>query len=129
MINLPERDPAKSNAEQGVYRKFDVRRTDGSDGPGGKHEGCEYFVLDVNHDPHALAALAAYAKACEVTHPQLAADLRDRYSLYEPAPSVEIQRARVIAEAAQQFADDRTHLGNLVYVNDLAWALKVLAAV
>jgi hypothetical protein len=91
MTDLPERDRKLTNKAQGVYRKFDVRRTDGSDQPGGKHEGCEYFVLDVTHDPYAIPALTAYAKACEDTHPVLAADLRDRYSLYvppEPAPAV-----------------------------------------
>lgn len=81
MSNLPEHDPKLTNQAQGVYRKFDVRRTDGSDQPGGKHHGCEYFVLDVTHDPHAIAALTAYALACEKTHPLLAADLRDRYGL------------------------------------------------
>jgi len=78
---LPERDPALTNRAQGVYRKFDVRRTDGSSEPGGKHHGCEYFVLDVTHDPHARAALAAYATAVESTHPALAADMRERYGL------------------------------------------------
>jgi len=78
---LPERDPALTNRDQGVYRKFDVRRTDGSSEPGGKHHGCEYFVLDVTHDPHARAALAAYATAVESTHPALAADMRERYGL------------------------------------------------
>jgi len=78
---LAERDSSKPAEQQGLFRKFDVRRTDGSDGPGGKHEGCEYFVLDVRHDAHARAALAAYADACEVTHPALAADMRARYSL------------------------------------------------
>lgn len=78
---LPERDPAKTNQEQGLYGKFDIRRVDGSDGPGGKHEGCEYFALDLTHDKHAVAALAAYADACEATHPLLAADLRQRYAL------------------------------------------------
>lgn len=78
---LPERDPTKPAEQQGVFRKFDVRRVDGSDRPGGKHEGCEYFVLDTNHDKHAAAALAAYADAVEATHPQLAADMRERYEL------------------------------------------------
>lgn len=78
---LPERDGKLTNRAQGAYRKFDVRRTDGSDQLGGKHHGCEYFVLDVTHDPHAKAALQAYADACENTHMFLAADMRDRYVL------------------------------------------------
>jgi hypothetical protein len=77
---LPQRDPAKPNNEQGLYGKFDVRRNDGSDAPGGKHHGCDYFVLDATHDPHANAALAAYADSVQATHPQLAADMRARYA-------------------------------------------------
>lgn len=76
---LPERDPSKPAEAQGLFRKFDVCRVDGSDAPGGKHEGCEYFVLDVDHDPHAPAALRAYAEACKDTHPQLSADLQNRH--------------------------------------------------
>lgn len=81
---LPERDAKKPATEQGLFRKFDVRRTDGSDTPGGKHEGCEYFVLDVCCDPYALAALAAYAYACSATHPALALDMLSRYGLATP---------------------------------------------
>ncbi|MFC4727135.1 hypothetical protein [Coralloluteibacterium thermophilus] len=82
-VALPERVPVP-NTEQGLYRKYDVRRTDGSDAPGGKHHGCEYFVLDVAHDPHARPALAAYVASVEATHPQLAADLRERYGITKP---------------------------------------------
>lgn len=78
---LPERDTSKPAEQQGLFRKFIVTRTDGSSEPGGKHEHCEYFVLDVDHDPHAAAALAAYADAVERTHPELAADMRQRYAL------------------------------------------------
>lgn len=82
---IPERHPLKANADQGLFRKFNVTRTDGTDAPGGKHHGCEYFVLDLTHDQHAVAAVLAYADACAPTHPFLAADLRARYSL-EPKP-------------------------------------------
>lgn len=83
---LPPRDTTKPDTEQGLFRKFIVTRTDGSSGPGGKHEHCENFVLDVDHDPHAPAALSAYASAVEATHPQLADDLRARYRLEPPMP-------------------------------------------
>ncbi|ABR91895.1 Hypothetical protein mma_2229 [Janthinobacterium sp. Marseille] len=76
---LPERDPSKPAEVQGLFRKFDVRRADDSDAPGGKHHGCEYFVLDVDHDQHAPAAHRAYAEACKDTHPQLSADLQNRH--------------------------------------------------
>jgi len=63
------------SSTRGLYNKFIVRRTDGSDAPGEKHDGCTYFVLDLEHDKHALPALRAYARSCESTHPQLARDL------------------------------------------------------
>jgi hypothetical protein len=56
--------------------KFVVTRSDGGSGKGGKHEGCTYFVLDWEHDPFALPAALAYAEACELSFPKLAADLR-----------------------------------------------------
>jgi len=62
---------------QGLYAKFNVTRMDGSDAPGGKHHGCQYFVLDVTHDHHALSALLAYADSCEMDgFGMLADDLR-----------------------------------------------------
>lgn len=85
--SFPERDVTKPAEEQGLFRKFDVRRVDGSDAPGGKHHGCEYFVLDLNHDTHAPAALRAYAQACNKTHPQLSAELLGRFG---PQPAVAV---------------------------------------
>lgn len=55
--------------------KFVVRRSNGSSRKGKKHHGCEYFVLDINHDPFATAALKAYAVACSQAYPQLAKGL------------------------------------------------------
>lgn len=66
-----------------IFNKFNVSRTDGSDAPGGKHEGCEYFVLDVTHDPYAKDALVAYSKACAVSHPTLSDDIQ-RWIGYAP---------------------------------------------
>lgn len=76
---LPERDTTKTAEQQGLFRKFDVRRVDGSDQLGGKHHGCRYYVLDVDHDPYAAAALGAYADACKASHPELARDLREKW--------------------------------------------------
>ncbi len=70
--------------DRGLYRKYVVHRTDGSSGPGGKHENCEYFVLDLAHDPHAIDALAAYANACERSHPRLYDDLTDKLARLMP---------------------------------------------
>lgn len=61
---------------RGLYAKFTVTRTDGTDAPGGKHEGCDYFTLDLTHDEYAAPALLAYADACRAKYPALARDLR-----------------------------------------------------
>lgn len=71
-------DPERS---EGLKRKYLVERADGSSGPGGKHENCEYYVLDLKHDKYAKTALEAYVQACEDEFPDLARDLRDRYGL------------------------------------------------
>lgn len=62
--------------QAGLYGKYHVERTDGQSASGAKHDGCQYFVLDVTHDPHALEALKAYADSCEKQYPSLAQDLR-----------------------------------------------------
>lgn len=62
----------------GLYKKFNVTRTDGTSEPGGKHENDEYFVLNLTTDKHALPAIAAYAKACANEFPVLANDLRTK---------------------------------------------------
>lgn len=64
---------AEYDRENGVYRKYDVRRVDD---PKGKHDACWYFVLDPKHDRHARVALAAYAEAVRLDYPQLSDDLR-----------------------------------------------------
>lgn len=60
---------------RGLYGKFRVERTDGQSEPGEKHEGCEYFVLDLSHDPFAYQAIIAYSHRCCVEYPELASDL------------------------------------------------------
>lgn len=67
-------DASKPKAEQGLYRKYEVTRTDGD--PQGKHRGCHYFVLDLTHDAHAGPALAAYARSCEGDYPVLSEQLK-----------------------------------------------------
>ena len=64
---------------RGWFNKFTVSRTDGTDCEGGKHHGCTYFVLDLNHDPHALPALLAYADDAERDgYHDLARDIREK---------------------------------------------------
>ncbi len=67
----PEREPSI-----GLYEKFRVTRTDGTDRAGQKHDGCQYFVLDLDHDPHALPAIRAYEESCQHEYPALARDLQ-----------------------------------------------------
>lgn len=71
---------------RGIHAKFRVERTDGSSAPGGKHEHCAYFVLDLEHDPFAIPALTAYARACRKSHPDLARDI-ERIIENTPTPS------------------------------------------
>lgn len=67
----------------GLYGKFEVKRLDGSSRFGGKHHECDYFVLDITHDPYAVVALRAYAESCETSHPLLARDLRAKLAVPE----------------------------------------------
>ena len=60
---------------KGIYQKFLVTRVDGRDAAGQKHEHCQYFVLDLQCDEFAPAALKAYARACRKRYPTLADDL------------------------------------------------------
>ncbi len=57
--------------DQGIYRKFHVTRVDGKP----KHDSCRYFVLDLDHDLHAIPALKAYARSCKQNYPALAEDI------------------------------------------------------
>lgn len=61
----------------GLYQKFEVRRRDGRDGPGGDREGAAYFTLDVVNDPHAVPALRAYAASCAADLPDLSRELSE----------------------------------------------------
>lgn len=67
--------PQEKHRSEGLYSKFEVRRTDGRSAPGEKHHGCRYFVLDLDHDPHAAPAIEAYAKSCAEVYPALSGDL------------------------------------------------------
>jgi hypothetical protein len=77
-------DVARVVATDRLHRKYIVDRTDGSSGPGGKHEHCDYFVLDLVHDRLAHGPLEVYARAAEREHPFLADDLYDKLSAPRP---------------------------------------------
>ena len=66
-------NPARDDT-RGLYGKYRVERVNDMDG---KHDGCRYFVLDPQHDPYAIDALAAYADACRYTNPNLSADIQE----------------------------------------------------
>ena len=61
--------------EKGLQQKYEIKRTDGSDNPGGEHEDCFLFVLDITHDPSAREAVEFYARTVQDTRPKLSADL------------------------------------------------------
>lgn len=63
---------------EGLLPKFRVSRADGRDQAGGDRAGADYFVLDLTYDPHAAAAVRAYAMSCEGDYPRLAAELLQR---------------------------------------------------
>lgn len=66
-----------SDKNKGLYPKYKVwRRHD----PNGKHNYCDYFVLDWQHDKYTIPAMEAYAKACQSEFPHLANDI---YKLIE----------------------------------------------
>ena len=69
------------------FYKFIVSRTDGTSAPGGKHEKCRYFVLDIDHDPFAREAVRIYAQQCRNDYPLLANDIIEQFVM--PAPKVE----------------------------------------
>lgn len=59
---------------QGLGQRYTVRRVDGRDGPGEKHDGCDYFVLDLTHDEMARQAFLHYARLVRRDQPELWAD-------------------------------------------------------
>ena len=73
-----------SDRSRGLYQKYLVKRRHD---PEGKHDDCDFFVLDLVHDKHARPALLAYADSAERDGYQaLARDLRERAeSMPEPA--------------------------------------------
>lgn len=96
--------------DRGIYRKYEVKRTDGSSGPGGYHEHCAYFVLDLEHDPYAIPALKAYAKACKKKLPELARDLRFMLRSEEASHCTRfIPNASEVAQRLMEDSEDDDH--------------------
>lgn len=55
--------PVAPLPEEQFHKKYDVRRLDGRDLPGGDREGAVYLVLDLKYSEHAVAAAHAYARS------------------------------------------------------------------
>jgi len=64
-----------SRDDQPIYDKFTVIRNDGTDAEGGKHQGCRYIVVDIDHDEQAIRILSYLAKAYMITRPTYSASL------------------------------------------------------
>ena len=75
---------SEENKRFGLHGRYEVRRVDGSSEPGGKHEKCEVFVLDLTHDKFALHALEKYAEVCAYDYPLLYDDLNDKIARLSP---------------------------------------------
>ncbi|MBR7747417.1 hypothetical protein [Undibacterium baiyunense] len=82
---FPPRDLTKPAEQQGMFSKFHVERVDGSSAKGGKHHGCRYWVLDLDHDKHAPAAMRGYAEDCKETHPILSAEIFAEFGMQSQA--------------------------------------------
>ncbi len=60
-----------SDENRCLFQKYIITKTSGDP----LDPEARYFVLRYDKDPHAQAALLAYAESCQVDNPQLAADL------------------------------------------------------
>ncbi len=61
-----------------MYNKYDVTKLEGETDP-----NAEYFVLRLDTDKHALAAVIAYAESIRDDDPELAEDLLERVEFYK----------------------------------------------
>jgi hypothetical protein len=114
---------------RGLYEKFDIRRTDGKSAPGEKHENCQYFVLDLTHDPHALPGLRAYRQSCQSEYPKLAYDLGliiGSMVLDDMEPSAPALSTAEIAKQVREWAETLDH-GNSREAYDLIVIMRAFA--
>ena len=58
-------------SNRGLFNKYKIERIDGKPG----RENCQYFVVDVCHDPYAHAAIRGYIDALPDEFAMLKADL------------------------------------------------------
>lgn len=143
----PHDQPRNRDRELGWINKFTVIRNDGKSEPGQKHEGCEYFVLDLSHDPFAAPALRSYAAACKKTYPHLAADIMEKVNnedlqgitgeligyanhcmhtgqeqvadlIYRALPYIEAEGVVIDKDALAALLDSRSAINQMVGVSD-----------
>lgn len=125
--------------QRGLTGKFGVWRTDGADMPGGKHHGCDYFVLDLTHDHAAVVAVLAYADAVAETRPRLAVEIRVRYGtrggwveevqakrMGVPTPSEALQMQVTINRELQAEIDELRALRDAISGDDKLAAIEYL---
>jgi hypothetical protein len=86
-----DREHHEGCASEGYGGKFEVRRTDGSDQPGGRHHGCRYLVLDLDHDPSARHVARIYAEDIETSRGVFAHELLDLLRELGAVPMVPIE--------------------------------------
>ena len=119
---FPERDTSKPEEEQGMFHKFNVQRVDGSDKEGGRHHGCAYWVIDLDHDKHATAALRAYAIDCKKTHPELSKDLIARFGESVQASAEPI--AYLYHDGEDKYSIPKAILGSITFSQERCFGLK-----
>ena len=105
-----------NDKNRGLDDKFSrIERADGESAPCGKHDGCDYFVLDLTHDDFAITAIEAYAQACVEDYPQLAKDLMRK--VHEAKASRALERSEwgternVRGPAPAMYPDVKVHHG------------------
>ncbi len=88
---------SEEDKKLGLYPKYKVERIKD---PDGKHDLCFFFVLDLDHDPFAFPALAAYIEHCQKEYPVLAAELalqivmRTQYRTYSDGGLIDVRPKR-----------------------------------
>ena len=100
---------------KGMYDKFRVTRNDGSSEPGGKHENCFYFVLDLDHDPSAVTAMLAYAENVrEEGYEALAEDIVKKVTeqIAKHNKSLKTMTGAEIADSGETVANEHKFTGD-----------------
>lgn len=120
---FPDRDPAKTDQQQGVYNKYKVTRTDGKP----NKAGAEFFVLDLANDKYAKPAIAAYAEACMAEYPQLAKDIAARWLVTPEAPAPQPPSVSAAVAPGREWAQMRITVDRMMQKGLSETTAKLLA--